>query len=419
MVLNCCNPYLEKVLNTDYQPDLPDTLRRGITAAQAGHKTEARALLTTVVEADESQVEAWRWLSRVVDSLEDKIICLENLLTLEPENQAARRHLAQAKAAQAHLFAPPYPADIDQPRAVPNIPEAAKMPVTTDYPHKNEFDDEWLCVYCAAPTSPTNRRCPACHRSLVARRRAAVERTLWLWRGVTLQLIVAFLLFSFGVTAYILVGKRAGVPNPLPLLPAYAGLSVAQPAGLVGRMLAAFPPATFWGLVGGLGYTLGLGLMLYVRLPYGHFIHMINAGLMLLVGLFSPFVLSGSLWGAVPGAALFFIGGAQFLITLNLWNDFTFKEGRIKLKIDSGAKNHQTLYLSGRKYSELGMWGLAVIHLRRAVGRSDKVAMYHLALALAYFKINRPDLAEPAIAQAEKLGASLEADRLRRALGAR
>jgi hypothetical protein len=42
-----------------------------------------------------------------------------------------------------------------------------------------------------------------------------------------------------------------------------------------------------------------------------------------------------------------------------------------------------------------------------------------LALALAYFKINRPDLAEPAIAQAEKLGASLEADRLRRALGAR
>lgn len=74
MVLNCCNPYQETALNTVYPPDLPDTLRRGIAAAQAGHKTEARNLLTAVIEADESQAEAWRWLGQVVDSLDDKII---------------------------------------------------------------------------------------------------------------------------------------------------------------------------------------------------------------------------------------------------------------------------------------------------------------------------------------------------------
>ena len=69
---------------------LPEKLAQGIAAAQAGRRAEARRLLTEVVQSDEKQLEAWQWLGRVVDSLEDKQVCLENVLTLDPANEAAQ-----------------------------------------------------------------------------------------------------------------------------------------------------------------------------------------------------------------------------------------------------------------------------------------------------------------------------------------
>jgi Flp pilus assembly protein TadD len=103
---------------------------------------------------------------------------------------------------------------------------------------------------------------------------------------------------------------------------------------------------------------------------------------------------------------------------LNLWNDFTFQESRLRLRIDRGAKNHQSLFISGRKYSNLGMWGLAIIHLRRAVSRKADVPAYHLALATAYMNIERYDLADESLANAENLvGHEGEVLRLRKQLG--
>ena len=52
---------------------LKETLQQGIEAAQAGHKQAARLRLTEVVETDESQLEAWLWLSQIVDSLEEAV----------------------------------------------------------------------------------------------------------------------------------------------------------------------------------------------------------------------------------------------------------------------------------------------------------------------------------------------------------
>ena len=67
-----------------------DLLRAGISAAKAGHREHARALLMEVVERDEGNAKAWLWLSGVVDSLDDREVCLENVLTLDPDNDAAQ-----------------------------------------------------------------------------------------------------------------------------------------------------------------------------------------------------------------------------------------------------------------------------------------------------------------------------------------
>jgi hypothetical protein len=70
-----------------------DLLRQGITAAKQGDKTRAREILLRVIELDEKSEPAWLWLSGVVVDIEDQIVCLENVLTINPDNSAAARGL--------------------------------------------------------------------------------------------------------------------------------------------------------------------------------------------------------------------------------------------------------------------------------------------------------------------------------------
>jgi hypothetical protein len=74
--------------------DIEITLRQAVAAAKEGRKAEARQLLEMVLDADERNEQAWLWMSGVVDSDEERIICLENVLAINPQNQAARKGLA-------------------------------------------------------------------------------------------------------------------------------------------------------------------------------------------------------------------------------------------------------------------------------------------------------------------------------------
>jgi len=68
-----------------------DPLKQGIAALKAGHKAEARELLMQIVEQDEHNEMAWLWLSGAVDTDEDRRICLENMLTINPNSEVAQR----------------------------------------------------------------------------------------------------------------------------------------------------------------------------------------------------------------------------------------------------------------------------------------------------------------------------------------
>ncbi len=397
--------------------NLEKKLEQAIIAIQANQKKEARTLLTEIVKADEDQLEAWLWLSQVVDSLEERTICLENVLTLNPDNEFAQAELAKVKSEQEKVFVPTYVQGEEKPLpAVVTVPEAVTTPVTSEYPYKDEFDNEWLCPYCLAPTRPKDRTCPSCRRSLIITVRVKPERTAELWRGILLQFAVVIFLIAFGTGSFNVIIKLNGIPNPVPFLPLYFGLPIDQPEDLSQMVLEVFPIWFFLALAAAVLYSSGLLILLYLRVPYGHFLYMVNASIMLVlstINLYFFFYSTPILTACVIGLSL---GATQLVVAMTLWGDFTFKEGRLRLKIDRDAKTHPALFLSARKYNRLGMWGLSIIHLRRAVAQHQRNSSYYATLAVAYMNVKRYDLADKTLGKAEKLGNTTQIWQLRKQL---
>jgi tetratricopeptide (TPR) repeat protein len=81
-----------------------DDLQIAIQAAREGRKVEARDLLIKIVERDPQNEVAWMWLSGLVDSLEDRIIACENVLTINPANEKIRTYLEKLHHRQQTLL---------------------------------------------------------------------------------------------------------------------------------------------------------------------------------------------------------------------------------------------------------------------------------------------------------------------------
>jgi hypothetical protein len=75
------------------QQELEQWLQQGILAAKTGQAERARFQLLDVVEADQTNEAAWYWLYQVFDRLDDKRVCLENLVILNPKNMWAKQEL--------------------------------------------------------------------------------------------------------------------------------------------------------------------------------------------------------------------------------------------------------------------------------------------------------------------------------------
>ena len=70
-----------------------ELLGQGVEAARAGRRVEARELFMQVVEIDPRNEMAWMWLAGLVESLEDRIIACENVLTINPGNAKVKTYL--------------------------------------------------------------------------------------------------------------------------------------------------------------------------------------------------------------------------------------------------------------------------------------------------------------------------------------
>ena len=69
-----------------------DLLREGIQTADGGNRGKARFLVRQAVGYDPSNVSAWMWLAELVDSTEERIDCLRQVLARNPRiEQVLRR----------------------------------------------------------------------------------------------------------------------------------------------------------------------------------------------------------------------------------------------------------------------------------------------------------------------------------------
>ncbi len=133
-------------------PTQPDLLQRGIEAARAKRNAEARELLMQVVQLDEQNEQAWLWLSGVVESFDDRRVCLENVLALNPGNsraQAGLRWLDEHAPTPAAFVEHCPHCEAPLPASGQTCPKC-KQPVLIVCPHCGEFTEirKAQCVHC-------------------------------------------------------------------------------------------------------------------------------------------------------------------------------------------------------------------------------------------------------------------------------
>ena len=137
-------------------PHISVLLQDGIQAVKRGEREKARTLLTQVVEQDETNEQAWLWLSGAVDTDEERRVCLENVLALNPNNAAAQRGLARLGPAAAEPLAdgehvvPPTDGDYLVRREVAPVSLAAAIL------HPEQQVKEWRWRDPTLPIQPPN-----------------------------------------------------------------------------------------------------------------------------------------------------------------------------------------------------------------------------------------------------------------------
>ncbi|MDM8529916.1 hypothetical protein QUF63_02000 [Anaerolineales bacterium HSG25] len=68
-------------------------LADAIEYIRLGNREEGREILEEVLEEDENNDAGWLWMSAVVEDDEERQICLENVVAINPDNDVAQRAL--------------------------------------------------------------------------------------------------------------------------------------------------------------------------------------------------------------------------------------------------------------------------------------------------------------------------------------
>lgn len=421
---------------------LSDTwVQEAIQAIHAGETETARDLLMQAVERDESNVAAWWQLSQVVEAPDERDICLENVLALDPDHAEARAALESARRDTALMSAiPDEAADapvtdrqveswmpaITVPFISPPESEAASMPPAVPTP--DILDDELHCPYCATPTAWEDRRCSVCGRALWTRQREVEKRTSPYWILIILEVTLCFggLLLPLLLLTY--VDMRVDFADITQLFPVYLGTRSITAAGAA-VVFGLAPRLLFWLSLIPSGLSALILLSVLSRWLPCYFAALLMGALRILAGLSSAVivistrlepaqsVLHGALEVAPAGRfinlvrtgiiaanlGLVALGTFALVSLASLQDHFAFKSRRLLLRIDNDVEGSQVgLWLRGRAYAQQKAWALAALHLRQAVMLEKHLEVY-LALSVAYINLACFNLADAALKQARRL----------------
>jgi tetratricopeptide (TPR) repeat protein len=433
-------------------------LANGIAAARAGRLDEARASLLKALEADDRNESAWLWLSGVIGSPDERRICLENVLAINPDNTHARRGLeliesqqpaAAPQAAPAAVIAtttlieapPASPPALWLPPAQPETPPAAVRPATGETivlrPEAVEAaiaapppspepapaseppaDDQALgvppivtedlfaeepCPYCGATTQVRDRSCPACRKSLMVRRPPRDKRSValtvlvGLWALSSLSALGGGVMIIIPVVALAMQAQSFGYEMPV--------------APLVGLILAVLISVALCVMT-----TIGL----YQRKRWAYIAHWSSVALgvamtalwVVLVGVVGASALSAipaldsetaadlAAAGGSLGAALLcsvVIYGLYIALTVLSHRDFYGEMARMST---AGVSTGEEPFNAGIQYRDRGMWYMAAHAWERAALQSPRDTTVRRALGLAYAQLRRYDQARVALQEA-------------------
>ena len=80
------------------EQNLQDLMRQGVEAAREGKKAEAKNFFQQVVDLDDKNEKAWMWLASVVETDEERRVCLSNALFINPNNERAQAAMTKLDA---------------------------------------------------------------------------------------------------------------------------------------------------------------------------------------------------------------------------------------------------------------------------------------------------------------------------------
>lgn len=376
-------------------PEVEQTLKEGIEAVKRGQRVLGRKLLLKVVSSDDQNEQGWFWLSMAVDKPEDKIVALENVLTINPANPTAQANLNWLKN-RAGAGGGGHGSDAP---TQPTLAVSLKRPVTAPLPaslppqfsaqpapavtaaglsEEDLLDDPQQCVYCGASAPRELKRCPNCRRSLMEKRARSphLSGTLRTAAFVVMLQIGLAMAEAIGVIVIVFQGRNWLVGLLLENFQQFYG-DFHSWSAVFGLILSIVSLMRIVILI-----LLLLGLL--ARFNIAYYASVSAIALDLVLSAFAGF--QGYLG---PAAALLFtivdVVALSFIFAAE--RDFEVNEERVLCMVERGIKGGVALNRLGRLYRNRGKWALALLHWRRAIGASPNQPEFYKDAAVGYAQL--------------------------------
>lgn len=361
-------------------------LKTAVQAAKAGDREKAHQLLLQIVEQDETNETAWLWLSGTVQTREDRQICLENVLAINPNSEIAKKGLQKLGGALPQPAPPPTP--------VETVPERWDQPAydlelpTANNPRQQNFDDVWrssadLCAYCAQPVTRSDKRCPKCGRSMIGKEFIYPQRSVYLVIWVILRSLNHGLALLF---VFIVGASLSELPPEIPM----------------------YAPAYWITAISVLLLQVGFTVALFLRQAWAYWLAVLGVLLMVLSTI-ALAVLSVPVeptavlpaWLVLPCASGYIIVQVLYVFMIFLaGGDFKREKQWRVAAVDQRVKDPLVLDKAGKLYAQRGMWATAVLYWQRAVGRSPGNVAVLRRLADGYGRLGFPERSLDTLRQA-------------------